>query len=172
MDNQEIKYTAKEAMKSVVEYLSDDTVRATQVMSIRTISESERKLLVKMFNHWLHKNSKRVFLLTDEVTSLQMVEDFFKANYRGIKIVETATLEEHGMSDDKILNRINGAEADCIIASLPQEFEDTFFENNRLSLNAKLWFALGLKTEWREEKSRMTRVKELVSGVIRKKNKE
>lgn len=172
MENHEIKYTAKEAMKSVVGYLKDNAVRATQVISIRTISESERKLFVKLFNHWMHKSAMKIFVLAGDVASLQVIEQYIKANYKGIKIVGKATLEEQGVSDDKILNCINGAEADCIVASLSKDFEETFLENNQKSLNAKVWFGVGTNKEWREEKTRMTRVKELVSGVIRKKNKE
>ena len=95
MDTVERKYTAKEAMQSVVEYLKDDTARATQVISIRAISESEQKLFIKMFSHWLHKNRERVFLLADSVSALELMKQRIASKYKGIKIVETATLEEH-----------------------------------------------------------------------------
>ena len=93
MDTVERKYTAKEAMQSVVEYLKDDTARATQVISIRAISETEQKLFIKMFSHWLHKNRERVFLLADSVSALELMKQRIASKYKGIKIVETATLE-------------------------------------------------------------------------------
>lgn len=171
MDTIERKYTAKEAMQSVVEYLKDDTVRATQIISIRTISESERKLFVKMTNHWLHKNRKRVFLLTDSVPSLDLLVQRIAAKYNGIRIVETATLEEQGMSTDKILNQINGAEADCVIVSLSKEVEENFIEQNRRSLNARVWLGLGCKRDWKNEKTFLVKVKELFSEATQKNNK-
>lgn len=169
METVERKYTAKEAMQSVVEYLKDDTARATEVITIRTISASEKKLFVRMFSHWLHKNRVRIFLLTDNVTTLKMFEQRIVAKYKGIKVVETATLEEHGVSADRILNRINGAEADCIIVSLPKDIEESFINQNRKSLNAKVWFGLGTKKEWKQEESWFDKVKNIVSSTARKK---
>lgn len=172
MDNQEIKYTAKEAMQSIVKYLNDKTERATLVITIRTISETERKLFVKMFAHWLHKNRERVFLLTSNDASLQVMKQEIETAHRGIKIVETATWQEHGVSDDMLLNRINGAEADCVLVSLPREIEETFIGQNRMSLNVKVWFGVGTKHDWQQEKSWKEKVKELVSSATQKKNKE
>ncbi len=168
MNSHEINCTAKEVMQSVVEYMKDDQVRATQVFTIRTIPETERKLFVKLLHHWMHKNRVSVFLLTDNILSLQIIEQYIKVKYAGIRIVATATLDEDGMSDDKILNRINGAEADCVIVSLPKETEELFVEYNRMSLNSKLWLGLGSRKEWPKEKSGITRVKELVSSMLRK----
>ena len=172
MDTVEKKYTAKETMQSIVEYLKGDTVRATQVITIRTISESERRLFVRMFGHWLHKNRERIFLLTDSVSSLQILKQRIEVKCRGIKIVETATLEEHGISDDMILNRINGAEADCVISSLPQEMEDKFLEQNRKSLNVKVWFGLGGRKEWNQDKNLLEKVLKIVSDATQKRNKD
>lgn len=163
MDTIERKYTAKEAMQSVVEYLKDDTARATQAISIRAISESERKLFVRMFGHWLHKNRERVFLLADSVAVLELMKQRIASKYKGIKIVETATLEEHGVSDDMILNRINGAEANCIIVSLSKDEEESFISNNRRSLNAKVWLGLGNKRDWKTQHRLLGKMKQFFS---------
>ena len=163
MDTVERKYTAKEAMQSVVEYLKDDTARATKVISIRAISESEQKLFIKMFSHWLHKNRERVFLLADSVSALELMKQRIASKYKGIKIVETATLEEHGVSDDMILNRINGAEAYCIIVSLSKDVEESFISNNRKSLNAKVWLGLGNKREWKTQHTLLDKMKKFFS---------
>lgn len=163
MDTVERKYTAKEAMQSVVEYLKDDTARATQVISIRAISETEQKLFIKMFSHWLHKNRERVFLLADSVSALELMKQRIASKYKGIKIVETATLEEHGVSDDMILNRINGAEANCIIVSLSKDVEESFISNNRKSLNAKVWLGLGNKREWKTQHTLLDKMKKFFS---------
>lgn len=163
MDTVERKYTAKEAMQSIVEYLKDDTARATQVISIRAISESEQKLFIKMFSHWLHKNRERIFLLADSVSALELMKQRIASKYKGIKIVETATLEEHGVSDDMILNRINGAEANCIIVSLSKDVEESFISNNRKSLNAKVWLGLGNKREWKTQHKLLDKMKKFFS---------
>jgi len=168
MDIVEKKYTAKEAMQLVVECCNDEVERAAQVITIFTISESERKLFVRMFSHWLHKNRKRIFVLTDSVSSLQAIKQRIVAKYKGIAVVETATLEEHGASDDKILNRINGAEADCIIASVPREIEEAFMKQNRKSLNVKVWLGLGCGQEWKKEKNWFDKIKKIFSDTAQK----
>ena len=82
-------------------------------------------------------------------------DSWIEARLKGIlnrkKLIDT--WEEHGISNDKLLNRINGVEADCIIASLPYELEARFTEQSRLSLNAKVWFGIGNKREWDSDKN-------------------
>ena len=171
MDTIEMKYTAKQAMQSIVECLNDGTEKAIQIITIQRIAESERKLFARMFGHWLHKQKRRAFLLANSTELLNRMVGNVEANYRGIKIVETATWEQHGVSDDKILNRINGAEADCIIACLPPEVEESFTKRNRLSLHAKVWIGLGTKKEWEPEKSFLYQLNRWVAQVKEKKNK-
>lgn len=171
MDIVEEKHTAKATMQSMVSCLTEETAKATEVITIRTIVESERRLFVRMFMHWLHKNRKRIFILADKVSSLQSIKHRIAINYKGITIVETATLEEHGVSDDMILNRINGAEADCIIVSLPKEVESAFVEQNRKSLNTKVWFALGCEKEWKKQKNLLDKMKSIFSDMTQKSNK-
>ena len=163
MDTIEKKYTAKQAMQSIVDCLNDGTEKAIQIITIQKIAESDRKLFVKMFSHWLHKNKGRALLIANGSDSLERMVKGIEAHYRGIKIVETATWEEHGVSDDKILNIINGAEADCILASLTQEVEEVFTKQNRLSLNAKLWIGLGTKKDWKQEKGFLSKIIGLIA---------
>ena len=159
MNTIEKRYTAKEAMQSIVKYLNDGTEQAIQTYTIRSVINSERKLLIRMLGHWLHKNRKRAFLLAETEESVQRLKRHIESRYNGIRIVEIATWEEHGVSNDKLLNRINGAEADCIIASLPYELEERFTEQSRLSLHAKVWMGIGNKREWDSEKNFVEKMK-------------
>ena len=169
MDTIEKKNTAKEAMQSIVECLNDGTEKAIQIITIQSVTESERKLFAKIFIHWMHKNKKKVYLIAENKESLQKVMRIVETKYRGMKIVGTATWEEQGVSNDNILNLINGAEAESIIATLPQELEEAFTSQNRLSLDAKVWFGIGTEKDWKEEKSFAEKMKELISNVKQKK---
>lgn len=171
MDTIEMKYTAKQAMQSIVECLNDGTEKAIQIITIQRIAESERKLFAKMFGHWLHKQKRRAFLVANSTELLNQMVKNIETGYRGIKIVGTATWELQGMSDDKILNRINGAEADCVIASLPLDIEETFTKRNRLSLHAKVWIGLGTKRDWEVQISFFSRVQRWIAAAKVKKNK-
>lgn len=152
-------YTAKEAMKLAVEHMKAKTAH---VISIITLEEnrwdSESVLFVKMFLRFLHKNRGRVLLLAENETMILKLEEHIAETNARIRIVERATMEEHGVSDDMILNRINGAEAECIIASLPAEVEEQFLEKNRTALDAKIWFSIGTHLKQKKKSSKLQKL--------------
>ena len=63
-----------------------------------------------------------------------------------------ATLDEPGISDDMILNRINGGEADCIFAALSGPVQEEFISRYRTSLDAKIWIGLGTRLKNRKKR--------------------
>ena len=52
-------------------------------------------------------------------------------------------MEEHGVSDDMIVNMVNGTETDCIMAFLPSPLQEQFALRNKSLLNARMWMGLG-----------------------------
>lgn len=116
------------------------------------LKEADTMLFVKMFFRFLHKNHGKVFLLAEDEVSLKDLTEYLQAKYSGIVIVDTASLEEHGISDDMILNKVNGAEVECIIAELSSPIQEQFVIRNRTLMNARLW--LGLGTQLREQRKR------------------
>lgn len=174
-------YTAKEAMKKVMEYMETEPVNVVEMITMNMLSqllnneeqksyvdefdltfagdksileaagvtdskylnEAETLLFVKMVMRFLHKSHKRVFLLAEEEDTLNELKEYVTGKYSGIVISETATMEEHGKSDDMIVNRINGAETDCIIAALPSPLQEEIILRNRTLLNARIWFGMG-----------------------------
>ncbi len=122
------------------------------------IKEAETQLFLKMFMRYLHKNRIKVFLLTENEENLDYMRQYLKEHAPGIKIVETATMETHGVSDDMILNRINGVEIDCILASLPAPLQKEFIVKNRMLIDAKLWVGLGNRIV-KEAKTKKTKLR-------------
>jgi len=145
-------YTAKEAMKLAV---GDMKAKTAHVVSVIALEEkhwdSESVLFVKMFLRFLHKNRDRIFLLAENDEMLYKVEKSIAENNADIRIVERATMEGHGVSDDMILNQINGAEAECIIASLPAEVESQFLEKYQTALDARIWLSIGTNLKWKKK---------------------
>lgn len=173
------KYTAKEAMARVVEYMKLESVQTIEMITLDAvryyqkeneweekafditfaenkdvlealeihdetlIKEAESHLFIKMFARFLHKNKVKVFLFAENDAVLREMQNLIATKSMGMKVVETATLEEHGVSDDMILNRINGVEADCVIAALPSPLRQEFIVRNRMLLNARIWVGLG-----------------------------
>ena len=84
-----------------------EVLEAGGVTDSKRLQEAEDMLFVKMFLHYLHKNHKKVFLLVDDADVLQKVTSFMKEDYRDIRIIESALVEEQGLSDEMIINQIN-----------------------------------------------------------------
>lgn len=129
-----------------------DILEAAGVTDSSYLKEADTRIFVKMFFRYLHKNHGKVFLLAEDEQALTNLREYFDTTYSSIRIVDTASLEEHGISDDMILNKVNGAEVDCIIAELPSPIQEQFVIRNRALMNARLW--LGLGTGLREERKR------------------
>ncbi len=147
-------YTAKEAMKLAVEDMKAKTPHVVSIIALEGKHwDSESVLFVRMFLRFLHKNRGRIFLLAENDELLYKVEKRIAENNAKIRIVERATMEGHGVSDDMILNQINGAEAECIIASLSAEVEDQFLEKYQTALDAKIWLSIGTHLKWKKKSS-------------------
>lgn len=120
-------------------------LEAAGVTDSKYLKEADTLVFVKMLMRFLHKNHCKVFLLTESEAELHEISEYIKSKYNGIEIAETATMEEHGRSDDMIVNRINGAEAECIIAMLPSPLQEELILRIRSLLNARIWFGMGME---------------------------
>ena len=165
-------YTAKEAMRHVVEYVKKKSAHAIEIIVLEDTKEvgAESVLFVKMFMRFLHKNSGKVFLLAQNEEMLTMLSAHIEENYSGICTTETANWEEHAASHDMILNRINGAEAEYIIAALPANAQEEFLEQYRTALDAKIWLGLGTHLKRRESKFSLPKFRDLFVRQFSKKN--
>ena len=118
-------------------------LEAAGVTDSKYLNEAKTLLFVKMVMRFLHKSHKKVFLLAEDEEALSELREYVTGKYSGIVISETATMEEHGKSDDMIVNRINGAETDCIFAALPSPLQEEVILRNRTLLNARIWLGMG-----------------------------
>lgn len=156
LDGKKEGYTAKEAMQHVIEYTTAKTLRTIEIVKLSDSKEvgAESLLFVKMFLRFLHKNGGRVFLLAQNETMMDELQAFLEEKYSGIHIVETANWEDNVASHDMILNHINGAEADHIIAALSDDEQAEFLEQYRTALDVKIW--LGLGTHLKKKKGKIS----------------
>ena len=148
-------------------------LQAAGVKEERHLKEADELLFIKMVMRYLHKNSTRVLLLAENLTDLEKLEGYIKEDYANIQVVEASTLEENGVSDDKLLNLVNGAEADCILSTLSSPTEEQFVCRNKLLINARVWLGFGnLLGEIRKQKTLFQKVKESVLRQILKREME
>lgn len=154
MDEGKRYCTAKEAMRYAISYMETEQAHAIRKIqcSRKGTPDSEAELFIRMFGRYLHKNHTRVFLLAETDKLLAQMIEVLPERYTGIKIVSAVTMEEDGISDDMILNQINGEEIECIIAALSDESEDDFYEQYHSLLDTKIWVELGtnlrVKKKW------------------------
>ena len=80
--------------------------------------------------------------------------------------------------NDMIVNKINGAEIDCIISVLPSPLQEDFIGENKPVLDARIWMGLGegMKSSWQKnnKKTRLQNflVKFKLKSEMKKKEKE
>ncbi len=145
-------------------------LQAAGITEERQLKEVDDLLFIKMALRYFHKNSVRVFLLAETAEDLQKLEVYMEEDYANIQVVEKATMEEQGTSDDMLLNLINGAEAVCVLSALPSPMEEQFISRNKLLVNARVWLGLGnLLDEMKKEKTAFQKVKEFVLRQLLKK---
>lgn len=148
-------------------------LQAAGVEDERRLKEVEELLFIKMVMHYLHKNSARVLLLTEHDGDLSKLETYMQEDYSNIQVIGKATMEEQGMSDDMLLNLINGVEADCVLSALPSPMEERFVFRNKTLVNARMWLGFGsLLDGVKKEKTGVQRIKEFVLRQILKKEME
>lgn len=136
-------------------------LEAVGIQDERSIKDVQELLFVKMVMRYLHKNSVRVLLLANTLEDLQKLEIYMQEDYANIQVIESATMEEQGASDDMLLNLVNGAEATCVLSVLPSPMEEQFVFKNRALVNARIWLGLGnLLDEMKQKKSGWRRAKD------------
>lgn len=174
-------YTAKDAMKLVLEYMDTEILNIVEMVTLSTLGmiqeqeelqrqmsefditfagdkaileaagvldgrrlqETEPVLFVKMVMRYLHKNAVPIFLIAEDEEALQRVNDIIAKEYSSIRIVGSTTIKQ-GLSNDMILNLMNGAEATCVLSTLPSPIQEQFIIRNKNLLNARVWFGFGV----------------------------
>lgn len=148
-------------------------LQAAGVSDERQLKEVEELLFLKLVLRYFHKNSVRVFLLAETPEDLHKLATYMEEDYANIQVVEMATMEEQGASDDMLLNLLNGAEAACVISALPSPLEEQFISRNKMLVNARVWLGLGnLLDEMKKEKTAFQKIKEFVLRQLLKKKME
>ncbi len=148
-------------------------LQAAGIEDERRLKEVDELLFIKLVMRYLNAHHKKVFLLAKTEASLTKLTDYVEEEYSNIRVIECASLENGLDSDDKLLNRINCTEVDCVISALPSPTEEYFVVKNKALVNARLWLGLGhLLSEMKQEKKGIQKIKELVLRKLLKKEVE
>lgn len=119
--------------------LDVEILRAAEIDSVARTREVQENVFLREFLKKASKNHWSVFVLVD--TKEQMEEISMKLlGYQGhLEIVGTYAMEELQGDEDYVINEINIAAPTILISYLPTPLRETFYENNKMKLNAKVW---------------------------------
>ncbi|MEG2987175.1 MAG: WecB/TagA/CpsF family glycosyltransferase [Lachnospiraceae bacterium] len=120
-----------------------EILEAAGITEHKRLQELETNLFPKMLMNFLHKNHSRVFLLGETKEAVEGFKEHLETHYSGIRIMGGTPVNEN-ISDDLVLNLINGAEADCIMTALPSPGQEKFIARNKALVNVRMWVALGV----------------------------
>lgn len=146
-----------------------EILQAVEIKDERLIRETENALFMRMFARYLNMNREKVFVIADTAKELEQMVGFMGERYKRIQVIETASFEEHGESEDLILNRINGAGVSCVVSLLSSPRHVEFLARNKALLNARVWFGVGPQwNKWRQV-SRFSKLKSALAETLLKK---
>lgn len=142
------------------------------------LREAETNLFVKMFLRYLKKDHRKVFLLSSNEERQKSLREYLERYYSGIEISGAEIVEDRPGVNDMIVNKINGAEIDCIISVLPSPLQEDFIGENKPVLDARIWMGLGegMKSSWQKNNKKTLLqnflVKFKLKSEMKKKEKE
>lgn len=118
-------------------------LEAAGIEDHKRLQEVEKKVFLKLFFQYLHKNHKRIYLLGESEEECTSYYEYFAQHHKGAQIVGMAKISAADRADDMLVNAINGGEVDCVIASLSTPLQEDFIIRNKKLLNARLWLGIG-----------------------------
>ncbi|MFR7442548.1 MAG: WecB/TagA/CpsF family glycosyltransferase [Sellimonas intestinalis] len=125
--------------------VGDRTLLELSGIEDRTLlKEAETHLFLKMFLRYLKKGTGKVFSActkrgeNGEASGLSGTR-----YYSGLRISGAEIVEDKPQVGDMIVNKINGAETECILSVLPSPQQENFIGENKAVLDARVWLGLG-----------------------------
>jgi len=163
-------FTAKEAMQEAIRYMETEPISTIEILAGTSVveltetgdlrdklaqmellivgdrtllKEAETHLFLKMFLRYLKKGNRKVFLLAPSEERMGKLRDYLARYYSGIEISGAEIVEDKPQVGDMIVNKINGAETECILSVLPSPQQENFIGENKAVLDARVWLGLG-----------------------------
>lgn len=132
--------------------------------------EIKEQQILKMFLRILHKRRAKVYLLAESEAEARQMHTYCSERYGGIQIVGLAKVSEADGEHDKIINHINGAQADCVISMLDSPFQETFMAENKNRLDLRVFLGGGREIlKISKEKVKFSKIRQIFLGYILKK---
>ena len=141
-----------EGLKENIEQLDmvlagDEAIlEAVGIEEKKKLQEAHNRVFMKMVLHYFHKSHRKLFILADSVEEAGNLKRYLQEEYGAVEVAGTAVVPNDESADDMITNQINGAEVDCILASLGTPKQEEFIARCKNVLSARLWLGIGRET--------------------------
>lgn len=118
-------------------------LEAAGVDEKKKIQEAHNRVFMKMILRYFHKSRLRLFILADSEEETKNLQRYLNQEYSGIDVAGTEVVPGDESADDMITNQINGAEVDCVLASLGSPKQEEFINRCKNALSTRLWLGIG-----------------------------
>lgn len=142
---------AAEESEELKNFLSDidltvaadsDILRAAGIENRNRIKEIENDEFMNEFLKKLVRGKRRVYLLTGTEEQLRELEICLKSYQQNLRIVGRFSLDALEKDEDWLINEMNGQLPDVVISNISSPQRESFFENNHMKMNARIWLML------------------------------
>lgn len=119
-----------------------DILRAAGIENRNRTKEIENDEFMEEFLKKLVRGKRKVYLLTGTGEQLAALESCLMSYQDNLKIVGRFSLDELEKDEDWLINEMNGQAPDVVISNISSPQRESFFENNHMKMNARIWLML------------------------------
>ena len=119
-----------------------DIIRAAGIENRNRTKEIENDEFMEEFLKKLVRGKRKVYLLTGTDEQLEALENCLMSYQENLKIVGRFSLDSLEKDEDWLINEMNGQAPDVVISNISSPQRESFFENNHMKMNARIWLML------------------------------
>ena len=119
-----------------------DILHAAGIENRNRIKEIENDEFMEEFLKKLVRGKRKVYLLTGTKEQLEELEVCLKSYQENLQIVGRFSLDTLEKDEDWLINEMNGNMPDVVISNISSPQRESFFENNHMKMNARIWLML------------------------------
>ncbi len=119
-----------------------DILHAAGIANRNRIKEIENDEFMEEFLKKLVRGKRKVYLLTGTKEQLEELENCLKSYQQNLRIVGSFSLDTLEKDEDWLINEMNGQMPDVVISNIDSPQRESFFENNHMKMNARIWLML------------------------------
>lgn len=121
-----------------------EILKAAKTADRLKMRETQNDVFQKLLIKYIEKNKMKIFLLGENEQDIVSGRERLTNYAKNIKIIGQALLAPDGSEEEKVINDINGTEADCIFSVLRSPYQEAFIIRNRALISAKVWFGCSM----------------------------